>query len=92
MTMSMHTITHQLAASTWTQGPSDIVNSRPEYFWQVIQSEHDGCGRFLVCWIYGNPDTAFVIDRHGVPQWEQDILDAAAGIAKLWEAEQTCHD
>ena len=87
--MGNHTITHQLAASIWSEGPTGIVNSKPEYYWRVIQSEPDHRGRFMLSWIDGNPDTAFVIDREGVPRLEQDILDTATGIATLWEAEQS---
>lgn len=92
MTVKMHTIAHQLAASTWSEGPTDIVASRPEYFWRVIQSEPHGHGRFMVSWIDGKPDTAFVIDRDGVPLLDQDTQDTAAGIATLWEADRTSHD
>ena len=87
--MTMHTITHQLAASTWNEVSPDIVIKNSESLWRVIQSEPD-C-RFMVCWISGQPDIAYVLDQDGFPLFADGVFDAAAGIAKLWEAEQTFH-
>ena len=88
--MGIPSITHQLVAANWTEGQADAVGNGSGLFWRVIASEGGERGRFLVSWIGGAPETAFVIDRDGAPLLDPDILDTAAGIASLWEADNPC--